>query len=216
MINSGNSCNEKRVSSAAECNKQPIVDILLEHIIPTAIDVTLLEIGSGTGQHVVYFAEHFPRTIFQPSDVDTDHLHSIQAYIDDYERQTSRKHILSPLNIDLLAPTTIAGQSFDFVYCCNVIHITPIECTNGLFALAEHVLKSQGSLITYGPYALAGSGRITPESNRQFHQHLQQRDARWGLKSIDELVDIAGQHRMKLKATYDMPSNNKILWWQKI
>ena len=205
----------KRVGSAAECNKQPIVEILLNHIIPESTPVSVLEVGSGTGQHVVHFAAHFPLVTFQPSDIERTHLESIQSYIDEYEINAFTKNIRSPIHLDLLAPFTIAENSFDFVYCCNVIHITPIECTRRLFELAQRVLKANGSLITYGPYACAGGGRITPESNRRFHAYLQSQDARWGLKSIDQLAAIADEHQMTLKQTFDMPSNNKILWWQK-
>ena len=206
---------KKRVISAAEYNKQPIVEILLNHIIPESTPVSLLEVGSGTGQHIVHFAAHFPLVTFQPSDIESDYLDSIQAYIDEYEVNAFTKNVLPPIHLDLFAPFTIAEESFDFIYCCNVIHITPIECTRRLFALAERVLKPKGSLITYGPYACAGGGRITPESNRRFHAYLQSQDARWGLKSIDDLVTIGAEHRMTLKETFDMPSNNKILCWQK-
>ncbi|CAF3972579.1 unnamed protein product [Adineta steineri] len=208
---------DKLVISAAEYNKQPILDILLNHIIPDSKPISVLEIGSGTGQHITHFAAHFPLATFQPSDIDSQYFKSIQAYIDEYEINAFTKNILPPLNIDVLSPssTTISSQSYDFVYCCNMIHITPIECTKGLFALAERVLKSDGSLITYGPYGLQGGGRITPESNRRFHAHLQMQDSRWGLKSIDELAVIAHDHHMVLKQIFDMPSNNKILWWIK-
>jgi ubiquinone/menaquinone biosynthesis C-methylase UbiE len=141
---------DKLVIPAAECNKQPILDVLLDNIIPASTPVSILEIGSGTGQHIVHFAAHFPLATFQPSDMDSKYLKSIQAYIDEYEINAFTKNVLSPLSIDVLSLTTINNQSFDFIYCSNFIHITPIECTQGLFRLAERVLKSEGSLITYG------------------------------------------------------------------
>ena len=205
----------KLVLPAAESNKESILDVLLSDILPTSTPISVLEIGSGSGQHIVHFAAHFPLASFQPSDMDQDYLKSIQAHIDEYEVNAFTKNVLPPLTIDLMAPFTVKEQSFDFVYCCNLIHITPIECTQRLFALAEHVLKPEGSLITYGPYALAGGGRITPESNRRFHAHLQMQDSRWGLKGIDELSIIAIAHHIRLKQQFDVPFNNKILWWQK-
>lgn len=205
---------KKRVISAADCNKQPIVEVLLNHLIPDSTPVSILEVGSGTGQHVVHFAAHFPLATFQPSDIDPTYLESIQAYIDEYDVNAFTKNILPPIHLDLLAPFTLKEESFDFVYCCNVIHITTIECTERLFALAERVLKSKGCLITYGPYACAG-GRITPESNRRFHAYLQSQDPRWGLRSLDELAKIADEHGLTLKESFDMPSNNKTLCWQK-
>ena len=175
----------------------------------------MLEIGSGSGQHLVHFAAHFPLATFQPSDIDQDYLKSIQAHIDEYEVNAFTKNLLPPLTLDLTAPFTLREQSFDFVYCSNLIHITPIECTQRLFALAEHVLRPEGSLITYGPYALPGGGRITPESNRRFHANLQMQNSRWGLRGIDELASIASAHQMRLRHQFDMPFNNKVLWWQK-
>ncbi|CAF1074984.1 unnamed protein product [Rotaria sp. Silwood1] len=206
---------DKLFTSAAESNKQPILDILLDNIIPSSIPVSILEIGSGTGQHIVHFAAYFPLATFQPSDCDQKYLKSIQAYIDEYEVNAFTKNVASPLCIDVLSSTTIAEQSFDFIYCSNLIHVTPIECTQGLFRLAERVLKSEGSLITYGPYGLPDDGRITPESNRRFHTNLQMQDSRWGLKGINELKIIANSHHFELKHIFDMSANNKILWWIK-
>lgn len=206
---------DKLVIPAAESNKQPILDILLDNIIPSSTPVSILEIGSGTGQHIVHFAAYFPLATFQPSDVDSIYLKSIQAYIDEYEINAFTKNVLSPISIDVLSSTTINNESFDFIYCSNLIHITPIECTQGLFRLAERVLKSEGSLITYGPYGLQGSGRITPESNRRYHAYLKMHDLKWGLRGIDELATIANDHHMELKQIFDMPENNKILWWIK-
>ena len=207
---------DKIVIPAAECNKQPILDVLLDHIIPASTPVSILEIGSGAGQHIVHFAAHFPLATFQPTDIDPEYLKSIQAYIDEYEVNAFTKNVLPPLHVDVLSSSTnkIQDHSFDFVYCSNLIHITPIECTRGLFRLAERVLKTGGSVIMYGPYGLNG-GRITPESNRRFHAHLQMQNPQWGLKSIDELSTIANEHQMELKQIFDMPSNNKILWWIK-
>jgi ubiquinone/menaquinone biosynthesis C-methylase UbiE len=142
-------------------------------------------------------------------------LKSIQAYIDEYEVNAFTKNVLPPLSVDVLSLTTLNNQSFDFIYCCNFVHITPIECTQGLFRLAERVLKSEGSLITYEPYGLPGDGRITPESNRRFHAYLQMQDSRWGLRGIDELAMIANDYHMELKQIFDMPDSNKILWWIK-
>lgn len=208
---------EKIVIPAAECNKQAILDILLERIIPVSTRVSILEIGSGAGQHIVHFAAYFPLARFQPTDIDPDYIRSIQAHIDEYEVNAFTKNVLPPLDVDVLSSSNdkIEDHSFEFVYCSNLIHITPIECTRGLFRLAERVLKTAGSLITYGPYGLPNGGRITPESNRRFHAHLQMQNPQWGLKSIDELSTIAHEHQMELKQIFNMPSNNKILWWIK-
>lgn len=206
---------DKLFIPAAESNKQPILDTLLDTIIPSSIPVSVLEIGSGTGQHIVHFAAHFPLATFQPSECDPRYLKSIQAYIGEYEINAFTKNVLPPLSIDVLSPAPIDDESFDFIYCSNLIHITPIECTDGLFKLAERVLKPNGSLITYGPYALAGDGRITPESNRRFHDYLKMQDERWGLRGIDGLKAIANQYHLELKKIFDMPVNNKTLWWTK-
>jgi SAM-dependent methyltransferase len=206
---------DKLVIPAAESNKQQILDILLDNIIPASTPVSILEIGSGTGQHIVHFAAYFPLATFQPSDIDPRYLNSIQAYINEYEINAFTKNVLSPISIDVLSTTTLNNQSFDFIYCSNLIHITPIECTQGLFCLAERVLKSKGSLITYGPYGLPGDGRITPKSNRRFHAYLKMQDSKWGLRGIDELATIANDHHIQLKQIFDMPFNNKILWWIK-
>ena len=205
----------KRVMSAAESSKQAILDVLLDEIIPSSTPVGVLEIGSGTGQHIVHFAAHFPLATFQPSDIDPTYLKSIQAYIDEYEVNAFTKNVLPPLFVDVLSSSSINDQSYDFVYCANLMHITPMECTRGLFRLAERVLKANGSLITYGPYGLPEDGRITPESNRHFHAYLQMQDSKWGIRGMNELTTIANEYHMDLKQIFDMPANNKTLWWIK-
>lgn len=208
---------DKLVISAAEANKQAILDVLASTIIPDSTPVSALEIASGTGQHIVHFAAYFPLATFQPSDIDPKYLKSIQAYIDEYEVNAFTKNVLLPIEIDVLTDNkdTLKDESYDFVYSSNLIHISPIECTEGLFRLAGRVLKPNGSLITYGPYALQGDGRLTPESNRKFHAYLQTQNPKWGVRAIDDLAKIAKEHHIELKQVIDMPVNNKILWWIK-
>ena len=208
---------DKLVISAAESNKQDILNVLLNRIIPDSTPVSVLEIASGTGQHIVHFAAYFPLATFQPSDIDSKYLKSIQAYIDEYEVNAFTKNVLPPIEINVLADNTdrLKSGSYDFVYSSNLIHISPIECTEGLFRLAGRILKANGSLITYGPYALQGDVRLTPESNRRFHAYLQSQNSEWGVRAIDDLAKIAEEYNIELKQVIDMPVNNKILWWTK-
>ncbi|CAB3362054.1 Hypothetical predicted protein [Cloeon dipterum] len=205
---------KKLCAPAAERNKQAILEVLLQYIPQmTAVKspVECLEVASGTGQHVVHFAQHLPGTQWQPAEFDTNDFPSIIAYASEVA------NISEPVFIDAsLCPEQwpLEGRTFDVVYCANMIHISPKACTPGLFAGASAYLLKGGILFTYGPYAHGGV--ITPESNQKFDLSLKSRDAEWGLRDIDDLKKIAGNVGLVLENIHDMPANNKTLVWRKI
>lgn len=104
-------------------------------------------------------------------------------------------------------------NSIDYIYNANMIHISPYECTIGLFENAGVYLKNDGLMITYGPYSK--DGVITPESNVEFHASLKSRNPLWGIRDINDLVKLAEQNNLSLIDTVEMPANNKTLVWKK-
>ncbi|CAF0985926.1 unnamed protein product [Didymodactylos carnosus] len=203
----------KLVDPAAENNKQPILNVLTQILPDDNPSYMVLELASGTGQHITYFAEHFPLIQFQPSDIEPQYLQSIRAHIREYEINAFTQNCLQPITIDLRAPPTPHKQ-VDCVYTANLTQIVPLEITRNLFSFAEKILRKNGFLIIYGPFAK--DGHITPESNRKFNEYLQKHDERWGLKDINELTSLATKHQLQLRQIFDMPANNKILWFIKI
>lgn len=202
--------SKKIVYPASERNKSPILEVLKQHF-DAEQSGNVLEIASGTGQHASYFAAHFPNLRFQPSEHDTSLFESIEAYA----RETPTKNVESPIKIDVTADPKSwkVNGAFDYLINVNMIHISPFECTIGLFKNGCAVLKNGGVLVTYGPYA--HNGVITPESNVNFDRNLRRQNPEWGLRDIVDLEKLAAGFGVKLLKIYDLPANNKCLIWKK-
>lgn len=204
-----------------ERNKQPILEELQKYIEPN-VDSTMLEVSSGPGLHASFFAGFFPKLLIQTSEFDTGMFSSINAY----RQNCKATNILEPVFIDASQDlssweSTYQGRSFidcqnsfDYMLNINMMHISPIGCTKGLFASASELLKPGGLLFTYGPYAV--DGIIEPESNVSFDKSLKQRNSTWGIRDITDLQTFAADNSIELIAKHDLPANNKFLVWRKI
>ncbi|XP_011053377.1 PREDICTED: UPF0585 protein C16orf13 homolog A isoform X1 [Acromyrmex echinatior] len=203
---------KKLIYPAADRNKDPILSVLKRYIQP-GTNQTLLEISSGTGQHVAHFAPHFPQVTFYPSEYDPKLLDSIAAYANGYS------NIKSPIRIDITTDYRLwsngifKSNSLEYIYNANMIHISPYQCTIGLFNNANQLLKPNGLLITYGPYAF--DGQITPQSNIDFNESLKLQDPSWGLRDVTVLKKLAEENNIRLIEIVDMPANNKTIIWKK-
>lgn len=191
-------------SPAAERNKQPIAGQLAELLPATG---RVLEIASGTGQHVEYFASQMPGIQWQPSDPGADECRAIEL-----RRAASAFANLSPaLAINVLDEHWPAARDFDAVVCINMIHISPPETTPALFAGADRHLARTGPglVVLYGPFR--EDGRHTAPSNEQFEQWLKSRDQRFGVRNLQDVEAQAarcGFHRIRLAR---LPANNLLL-----
>ncbi|KAG7281996.1 hypothetical protein CRUP_003054 [Coryphaenoides rupestris] len=184
---------------AAERNKGPILAVLRD-CVDAGKPLRALEVSSGSGQHVAHFAQAL-RNI------------TIEAYRAHYRLDT----VKPPVHLDASSPCetwgSIQPESLDLVVNINMIHISPVTCTEGLFKGAGQILKPQGILLTYGPYAV--NGQITPESNVNFDYSLRQRNPAWGLRDISLLSSMAQKSGLFLEKVVDMPANNKCLIFRK-
>ncbi|KAJ8925939.1 hypothetical protein NQ315_009791 [Exocentrus adspersus] len=196
---------------SADRNKTPILEVLQKHFNVTQ-EGQVLEIASGTGQHISYFASHFPRLVFQPSEYETFLFDSIKAYA----RDTPTKNVKDPVRIDVTEDwrTWNIPNNFDYIINVNMIHVAPFSCAVGLFKNVGAVLKKHGLLVTYGPYA--NNGVLEPQSNRDFDRNIRARDPSCGVRDIQDLIKVAEPYGLKLVKIYEMPSNNKCLIWQRI
>jgi len=186
-------------------NVSAIIQVLQKHL--PAGDV--IEIASGSGQHVMQFAKAMPDHIFWPSDPDTDHIKSINAWAD--ENQLENLKAASPL--DCTDNKWIKGQELlgvpqtaAAILCINMIHIAPIKAALGLFAGAEQRLQSGGILYLYGPFF--GVSEKEPASNIEFDIDLQRRDQKWGVRHIHLVKKIASTRGFELSNIVEMPANN--------
>lgn len=189
-------------------NHQPIWAVLRRCLDGRSGDV--LEAGSGTGQHVVYFARHTPGIVWWPSDLNERHLASIEAW----RAHSGLENIRPPMRIDLSdADWSAAVRSevskLTALFCANVIHIAPWRVAEGLFAGASRTLAENGLLFLYGPFKRAG--KHTAVSNAVFDSSLRQDDPEWGVRDVADLEELAGRNGLALRESFEMPANNLIL-----
>ncbi|XP_072318331.1 methyltransferase-like 26 [Eucyclogobius newberryi] len=197
---------------AADRNKEPILSVLRESLDPGK-PLQALEISSGTGQHVTHFAQGLRNIVWQPSEYDHQSLASIEAHRAHYRQANVKPAIHLDASLSHEHWGDFQPESLDLVLNINMIHISPMACTEGLFRGAGALLKPQGLLLTYGPYAV--NGRITPQSNVDFDQSLRQRNSEWGLRDVVLLRSIAEINGLFLEKMVDMPANNKCLLFRK-
>jgi cyclopropane fatty-acyl-phospholipid synthase-like methyltransferase len=195
----------KQCWPAPERNRDPILEVL-KGVLPE--QGQLLEIASGSGQHAVYFAEHLHRWKIQPSDIDPDNLESIRAWVND----SGLANLLAPLELDVLEVEWPAPQ-VAAVFCANMIHIAPWECTLGLMRNVSQHLVDEGLLITYGPYQI--DGRHTAPSNLSFDAGLKSQNPSWGVRNLNDVVDVAASFGLSYSHRVPMPANNFIIIFKK-
>lgn len=191
-------------------NHEAIWAVLRRFLAGKSGDV--VEAGSGTGQHVVDFARHTPEIIWWPSDLNEQHLKSINAW----RAHAGLANVRPPLRIDLSDPAWCPAMHDGSgparllaVFCANVIHIAPWRVAEGLFAGAARYLRADGRLFLYGPFKRGG--KHTAVSNAVFDSSLRDRNPEWGVRDIDDLNKLAASVGLELIEIAEMPANNLIL-----
>jgi cyclopropane fatty-acyl-phospholipid synthase-like methyltransferase len=179
-------------------NKEPILQILRE-VLPTT--GRILEIASGTGEHIMFFAEKFPGLQFQPSDIDPKAHQSINAWIS----YLQLPNVAAPLSLDASDAKWPALQ-FEAVLNMNMAHISPWEATLGLFRNSAKSLRTGGFLYMYGPFR--AQQKHTAASNESFDQSLQERNPLWGVRDLEAVEGAAAKEGLVLERTIEMPANN--------
>lgn len=197
----------KRFAPATQRNRDVIVDALRPLLPQTGI---ALEIASGSGEHLIYFAHTFPTITWQPSDPDPEARASIAAWC----AQAKLPNVAAPLALDASAATwPAAGSQADVVLCINMVHISPWASTLGLLRGAAAALATNGPLYLYGPFRRHGV--VTAPSNEDFDFSLKQRDARWGLRQLEEVLAAAAEVGLVLSDVTDVPANNLSIVFRK-
>ena len=186
-------------------NKLPILNVIKEVFCDAG---KLLEIGSGTGQHAVYFSEHLPHLIWQTSEME-DQLAAIKLWMQD----AAHDRIQPPRVLDVIEDNW-PFQNIDYVFTANTTHIVSWPHVIGMFKGIAKVLKAGGKFAQYGPFNY--DGEYTSESNARFDMWLKNRDPQSGIRDIRDLQALAGEQGMTLIKDYEMPANNRILVWKKM
>ncbi len=196
----------KQSAPPALRNRQPIADILEGELPESGL---VLEVASGTGEHAVYFARAFPSLQWQPTDPDETALASIAAW----RAEEGLDNVLEPLMLDAASPDWPVSAA-DAMLCINMIHISPWEASEGLFAAAGRLLPQGAPLVLYGPYF---EDAVEPaESNLAFDRSLQQRNPDWGIRRIEDVDALAEKNGLKRMRRAEMPANNLTLIYRKV
>ena len=201
-------------ASAFHRNHRPIWAAIETFLAGRTGDV--IEVGSGTGQHVVHFARHSPDVTWWPSDLNESHLKSIEAW----RVHSGLPNIRPPLQIDLSDPSWCreltegtGPQDLLAVFCANVVHIAPWCVAEGLVAGAGYYLRPHGRLFLYGPFKR--NGKHTATSNAVFDASLREGNPEWGVRDIADIETLAQSAGLSLVAVLEMPANNLILVFEK-
>ncbi len=195
--------NRMAYSQAAENNKTPILQVIEQYF---AEATSVLEIGCGTGQHALYFAQHLPHLVWQPS----DHPQALAGM--QLPRQSAPPANLSaPIELDVSGPWPSA--QYDGIFSANTAHIMswPMVCAmmRGLAAR----LRPAGYFCLYGPFNYAGN--YTSQSNESFDSWLKSQDPLRAIRDQEAMVQLAAEHGLQLVADHAMPANNRVLVWRR-
>ena len=191
-------------SQAAENNKAPIADVMGKHLPP---DASVLEIGSGAGQHALHMSHTFPGITWLPTEREAV-VPILRANLALYESH----NIQPPLSLDL-ADFIWSGDPVDAVYAANVMHIVSETLGERLVQLAAEALKSSGLLMLYGPYKY--NGQFTTQSNATFDRWLKDRDPASGVRDFEAVIATAQCTGLTLAQDYAMPANNQMLIFER-
>lgn len=194
---------EKPCAPACERNREPILDVLRDHFGDRR---AVLEIGSGTGQHAIFFAARLPHLLWQTSDR-AENLPGIQAWLD----EAGLANTPPPLDLDVMGAWP--ARCYDALFSANTLHILPWAAVERLFAGLPDVLASDARVAIYGPFNYGG--RFTSASNAAFDLRLKEDAPHRGIRDFAEVNRLAGLAGLELVEDRAMPSNNRCLVWRR-
>jgi cyclopropane fatty-acyl-phospholipid synthase-like methyltransferase len=197
---------EKPYSMACDRNRDPILKVMKEVI--SADDRKLLEIGSGTGQHAVYLAPHFPHIIWVTSDVKANHK-GIQMWLD----ESGAPNIIGPGEFEV-GKNDFPMGNFDIVFSANTFHIMHWKECKTLMKLMGRNLREGTQVLVYGPFNY--NGKFTSASNEEFDKTLKAKDPQMGIRNFEDVITNMKKNGFLLSKDYEMPANNRLLVFMKI
>ena len=195
----------KPYSESCNQNRDPILDVLKHQL---GVSKSVLEIGSGTGQHAVYFAKNLPHLVWHTSDC-RPYLSGIQMWIE----EANLDNVRIPIELDVNQPTW-PDHDIDAIFTANSVHIMNGEEVVSLFAGVGENLNVGGLFIVYGPFNY--NRCYTSESNARFDNWLKSRDPLSGIKDFEEIDQLAQKAAMQLVDDIEMPANNRLLIWRRL
>ena len=197
--------NDKPFSQACENNKLPILEVI--RTVYTEA-VTVWEIGSGTGQHGLYFAGQLPHLCWQPTDLQANH-----SGINQWREEGQLPNLKEPVLLDVTEPVWPCA-SIDALFTANTLHILSWDAVVIMFQRLGHYLNPSALVCIYGPFNY--QGRYTSDSNAAFDLWLKNRDCLSGIRDFEAVLSLAEQHGLTLLSDHPMPANNRLLVLQKL
>ena len=198
----------KPFSESCEQNKDVILDTIKPILLPCK---SVLEIGSGTGQHAVFFVQQMPHLQWYTSD-QLEALNGIQLWLDEFQSEGGLSNVHSPVSLDV-TQSQWPDINVDAVFTANTLHIMSWYEVQMFYERVPEILNADGLMLAYGPFNY--QGQYTSDSNQRFDGWLKARDPDSGIKDFSELNDLALKNGLNILADYEMPANNRILLWQK-
>lgn len=193
----------KPYSEACERNREPILNVLREVFTKCG---HVLEIGSGTGQHAVYFGAQLPHLSWQTSDVPAYHP-GIQQWLE----EDGPANVYPPLTLDVAGDWP--NERFDGVFSANTLHIMGWAEVCAFFQALPTIMTPQAPLVIYGPFH--DQGQPTSESNARFDAQLRQRPGDMGIRDAEVVAELAESAGLEWCSDTAMPANNRCLVWQR-
>jgi cyclopropane fatty-acyl-phospholipid synthase-like methyltransferase len=194
----------KPYSEACERNRDPILQVLRDDFAQAR---SVLEVGSGSGQHAVYFARHLPHLTWHTSDAVVYHA-GIEAWIAD----SGLSNVKHPLTLDV-RDTPWPLVSVDAIFSANTLHIMDSDCVEAFFRGAARLLPVGGMLAIYGPFNYGG--RFTSASNARFDADLRARGVGSAIRDFEAVNALARHIGLALVRDVEMPANNRTLVWRR-
>jgi SAM-dependent methyltransferase len=194
----------KPYSDACDENREPILEVIRQEFSACR---TILEIGSGTGQHAVYFGRQLPQLTWQPSDVAGNH-----PGINAWRNEAGLDNVPPPLQLDVSRDDWPA-VCYDGVFSANTCHIMSWGEVESMFRGIGRVLLPGGVLCLYGPFNYRNA--YTSDSNARFDAFLKSRDPASGIRNFEALDSLAADNGMRFRQDHEMPVNNRLLVWSR-
>lgn len=197
---------EKPYSAACDRNKEPILHVLQQVILPS--DRRLLEVGTGTGQHAVYLAPHFPQLEWFPTDLSVN-IPGMNLWF----QEAKIPNIQKPVRLDV-GKDDFPKLKFDVVFTANTFHIMHWKECKSFMKLLGNRLREGSRFVVYGPFKY--EGKFTSESNADFDLSLKGRDPLMGIRAFEDVLANMTKNGFELLEDYEMPANNRVLVFQRL
>lgn len=194
---------KKPFSQACENNKEPIRQVLHNYLQEPG---TLLEIGSGTGQHSAHISNHYPQLRWLTSDC-AENIPGIQAWVN----ESNNSNLCSPIELDINQAAWTANK-VNYLYSSNTVHIMSWQEVEKLFQFVPYCLEDGGYFFLYGPFNY--NGKFTSPSNEQFNHWLKSQAPHRAIRDFEAINALANEQGLLLKCDHEMPANNRLLVWQ--